>query len=125
MNLNYKSWRKEVFWGILFIVFSLGILVGDNEKPEVVIEEKRVEIIKEVPQDLTKWKELKETDDRVIQYCADFAGLASQGFDAAGRFDYEDMGRVNVEILSLLDKVESIVDIRLSILSELGYGENL
>lgn len=119
--MKYQTWSSRKFWAVIVGVFILGFVMAP--KPEVVIKEveKRVEVAKEVPADLTNWKALKETDDQVISYCADFAGLSSQGFEAASRFDVDGMQSVNVEISALTKKVTDLAQTRLSILSKLGY----
>lgn len=116
--MTFQNWSDSQFGLVIIGAFIVGsVLVSSLQKPVIK------EVTKEVPGvcDYSDWKTLKEVDDKAFKYCADFAGLASDGFTAISNLDTVEVNNIVRKINSLNDKIETVATERQILLGKLNY----
>ncbi len=113
--MNYQEWSKKRFWGTLFIVFVLGIILAPKNPTEKVITEVEKEC------DYTAWRQLKEIDDEGFNHCTVGFELASEGFYAISTMEFDKIDDIVARTTANNDKITNTAIRRQEVLRTLGY----
>ena len=125
--MNVKNWtkshKKGIIIAIAFLVIGLIISPKGVEVKEVVNTEYKEVVITEYVDECKGfgiYKQIKAVDDEIILTQALGLALASEGFGAVSTLDFDELDRINKQVVILTPYLEKLRRQRTNLIEKLG-----